>query len=540
MLRFNKNNKKFKKVDMSKFLSLGIILNLAINVAFATKKREQPTEEYVFRNHLTFCNIKMKEIQKEYVRGSKCISASQKSNLIKFFRKQFPSAPKIRNVHLFSSEAYVKGLSLSLQDRNHFTALLKHGDTKDIWDEIDLTIGQQKILFDEVSWEVCLEHIQIANPYFYNFLSTLPSSPERSAFSEFVGVLLKTGATMPVYRDLVIAFCAWLSIEKPPIWDLLNFEHTINEDYVGSFLVNSSPAPKTPVQVTFACANTNGASKDTVFLDFLSQSIYEGLSPNFSAYCSFFPVSFLRVFFHEIGHLLFGAANILMVDFDFDAWLYLSDLFEVFVNPNSIQKSVKQLKKISFRQLYFFMSNMLDFSYNPLFVSLVWKKFFYSKSDVIKSLLFQGKRELWQILGFDFFCGDLYINFFSELYVSLMLGDMIRVNHLGILCNYSWDHSPDDYTSKLLQAVNLNSCLAAVHIKPKKWKALLHFFGVSPKQYQRNIDKNDIWKQMWIIPVKTLGYALKYQNAMHDAKYIEHKKLRKNKKNTWKILNDHS
>lgn len=490
-------------INMRKLLSLSVILNLGcycVSASSSDIENPKDTQKYFYETQAT-----------EYMQVFSPIPESRlpSEKVLDQFQKAFPRLPKQEKLYVFSAKNLIQKLPLTCESRNHFMWLLEHGDSQDMWQEIDKVIDDDKCVeFDEFSWEDCWLWISNYDSSLRKFFqSILLPSEESSVFKEFVRGLLKTGATMPVYRDLVVALCARVQI--------IENQSSIEDK-----------------SVMFSCFSCNYSNSCNVYMDFIHQNFDQVLSSSFSKYISTRFVPFIDSFFGEIRNMLFVSVSQFTSDFDYAIWPCINDLFDLKLDDDNQKASISLFGRLPYNN-----GNTNPWYINQSSYLLSQPNFSHVEKEVLDDVIhahsfwFDDKSELWRILGLNSLGNNLLINTLSALYTSLCSGREIKVNcRDGVLEYFDFDYH---YYRDQMLTQNIAMDKAFLHtaaLVPERWKAFLMLFGVTPEAYQENIDNNDVWKHMWIFPVKSLGYALKYQNWMGNTELTLQKNLSKKEK----------
>lgn len=316
--------------------------------------------------------------------------------------------------------------------------------------------------------------------------------------------LCMAAAASPVYKNAIIAFIAWSRRSQLPGYELVA-RHFLEPSSIISFS---------------AFADGSDAGNNTINLDLSGISFFNGTDANISPQSESFYASRLSSLMHEIGHVL------LQIPSTDKNEQQTSTAMEIFsdsiyaIERTHIRRILAFLNSLTSQQFHEAMEVLSDEKecINPSLNREEQMKYIEDILTNRPSLIagMDDDYELLQIAGLMSHQHDnhavLYINLLSDMAASISMGRPIRVDHQGIDINKQ-TKSDEPYSSghKLCEII---ASASSTRINPNFYRAMLSFYGVTPKEYARRCHQHDPYANMLIIPASSLSNALILENRL--------------------------
>lgn len=446
----------------------------------------------------------------ELYRGSRPLTKQEQARISTLQNSWNVSGKEFR---MITPETWINIFELSSKVKNHYVNLLKHGSLSDVYGEIDCIIDSGKIKFDESSFFIAVEKLRDTQPSLYKYLNSLETKTT-SSFAELTRRMFKKAAEVPAHRDMLIVFGAWLNTSAPSAGDMQEYFYRYKYPENIEFLKEKSV-------VLFCGDDTNDETCSahvgrTIRVDFFNKIFGYNLSPDFSLQPIDYLIQPIDILFHEIGHMVFSNMIISStLQGDTFSWELIGKMYSVKKDSAIIQKNNDILQNLGKNELNGLIEDLLGRKYNFSEESAARdfiKSLQSSDRELTKLIHWQSLLELWQIFGVFHYKRISYINPISDFAVSLQKKEPVRISHLGGVIPVNG--SIQQKVAKTSPKLEMQNPITNYTLRTDYWMKWINFFGISKKRYQENIDSNSIWTQMWIIPVKSLSSALKYEYGL--------------------------
>ncbi|MBR1734953.1 MAG: hypothetical protein IJ730_05855 [Alphaproteobacteria bacterium] len=471
-----------------------------------------------------FCIINAMDhmaIQNEIYDSSRALTSQEQQDM-QMFASKIIKKHGIDEIRIIDAESLINSMYLPKNEKNHFLYLLRDGKQEEIDAEVIRFLDVCEF-HDEPASQLAsrMSFYAASNKFAKPYLLPINSS---ISIKDFITDSLLTGIHYsPIYRDVIIALIAKFRSIKPMSYDLYSHEYT--ELPSGSLFVTNNKKIK-----FFSNSSISGEtifSKNEIHMNINDKTIFYVISPMSSGKGQGVYIPNISTLFHEMGHLLSGSIGIVtncnpFLDFSKSATMAIAS--EAFITERNIENmkyNFDVIDNYSYEQLSFIKS-----AYKELF-GLTFsddntiKKFLKEaeNSDVLCTWLaeFQDNSELMQIHGFftHLYKGKtvFYLNKLSDAAAFISLQFPMRVDHIGtslIIDENDVDSSSD---SELKKSVTLN-------VNLDFYRMLAMAYGVNVYEYFRNIKNIQTLPISWIIPAKSLIYALGFMKEMNNKYHL--------------------
>lgn len=479
------------------------LVNLILEFKELSQREMFLNEKYFIKEHRNEAKERVKEYVLEEIQTSSRELTKQETRDIAglqvIVRKY-----GIQNFRVIDAESLIEAYNILPAEKTRLLELLSHGSLQDVYEEIKQFVDES--FFDERSFK------DLKAKYKTSFFG-------EPTFKQIIlETLLNAAYRSPIHRAQIIALIAWSKAFAPMI---SNLEEHFNEATKTHAHLQRYSTIETKRQIHFICGDCGSfGDYDTITLDLfnVSYGALYGVSSDFSNSYILYQQPITRMLFHEIGHIILSnIASVIssstLTASGLRSMAVASEGFEIERDENAIQKNMEKIAKLNTAASIALMSqfSMPFFHIAPDTPVNFFSRFQNSNAAHTEVNEFQSEAELMQILGLFEKENIFYINKLSDFVASAFEGLPLRINHKGVLYGRKPIDSLLEFAPPTLQLVPY---VKNIHLNPEFFKTLLFANGLSPAFYRERARMNDPYANMWIIPMRSLSWALKYMNTM--------------------------